>query len=198
MIYKIAVIVYVILYSVIAIGVRSYILYRNTGINPLKKMGQGGIQGINERVLMFGAAIIPVIAIAYVYSSNNYSYFVPITYLEIDIVRQVGIVLMILGSVASIIAQFQMGNSWRIGINKNETTQLVTKGFYRYSRNPIYVGLIISFIGFFMILPNAITLCCLAMSVPSIAIKIRLEEAYLKEKQGETFVKYMESVNRWF
>ncbi|MFT4847540.1 MAG: hypothetical protein ACI83B_000059 [Sediminicola sp.] len=40
MIYKIAIIVYVILYTGIALGIRSFILYRNTGINPFKKMGK--------------------------------------------------------------------------------------------------------------------------------------------------------------
>jgi len=196
-IYEIAVIAYVIFYTGIALGLRSYILYRNTGINPFKKMGQGGIQGINERVLMLGASLVPVIGFFYLQSREWYALLGPINYLEITIVKNIGILLMVLGSLVCMIAQFQMGDSWRIGINQKETTDLVQKGLYKFSRNPIYVGLLVSFLGFFFIAPNALSLSCLALSVPSVAVKIRLEEAYLLEKHGAAFKEYMNKVRRW-
>jgi protein-S-isoprenylcysteine O-methyltransferase Ste14 len=51
------------------------------------------------------------------------------------------------------IAQYQMSNSWRIGIDEKNKTELVTKGIF-YSRNPIFLGMIISILGIFLILPT--------------------------------------------
>ncbi|MEH6746441.1 MAG: isoprenylcysteine carboxylmethyltransferase family protein [Maribacter arcticus] len=197
MIYKIAIIGYVILYTGIVLAIRSLILYRNTGINPFKKMGDTGIKGFNEKIMILGATLIPVIAIIYMIGGSLYEYLVPIKYLEINGLKQFGIVIMLIGCVIGIIAQFQMGDSWRIGIDEKERTELITNKLYRYSRNPIYLGLLISLMGFFFIAPNALSLCCLVLSYPSVEIKIRLEEEYLIQKHGEKFQEYMEKVNRW-
>lgn len=197
MIYSIAIAVYVVLYTGIALFLRSYILYRNTGINPFKRMGDDGVKGFNERVLMLGATCVPIIAVVYFLPEPAYSYLVPITHLEINWLKNLGVFLIIFGSAICIIAQFQMGDSWRIGINENEKTTLITAGFYRYSRNPIYLGLLISFFGFFFVAPNAMSLCCLALSYPSVEIKIRFEELYLLDKHGASFKKYMGDVRRW-
>ncbi|MEH6777707.1 isoprenylcysteine carboxylmethyltransferase family protein [Maribacter arcticus] len=197
MIYKIAIIGYVILYTGIALAIRSLILYRNTGINPFKKMGDTGIKGFNEKIMILGATLIPVIAIIYLIGGSLYEYLVPIKYLEINGLKQFGIVIMLIGCLIGIIAQFQMGDSWRIGIDEKERTELITNKLFRYSRNPIYLGLLISFMGFFFIAPNALSLCCLVLSYPSVEIKIRLEEEYLIQKHGEKFQEYMEKVNRW-
>jgi len=197
MIYKIALLLYVFLYTGIALFVRSYILYRRIGINVFKPMGRSGLQGANERVLMIVAALIPVITFFYLLPRRIYEYLVPIEYLEISLVQNSGIVIMLVGCIIGIISQFQMGDSWRIGINKNESTNLVTKGFYKYSRNPIYLGLMISFIGFFFIAPNAISLCCMVVSYPALDTKIRLEEQYLSKIHGKNFDTYRNNVNRW-
>jgi len=197
MIYKIAIIGYVVLYTGIALSIRSYVLYRNTGINPFKKMGKTGVKGFNERVLMLGATLVPIISTIYLMGGNPYEYLVPIKYLDVEVLKQSGIVLMLIGSIIAIIAQFQMGNSWRIGIDESEKTELITNKLYRYSRNPIYLGLLISFFGFFLIAPNALSLCCLVLSYPSVEIKIRLEEQYLIDKHGNNFRAYMDKVNRW-
>ena len=197
MIYKLAVLSYVLLYTGLAIGLRSYLLFRNTGINPFNSMGNSGIKGFNERVLMLGASLVPVIAAFYILPYGLYQYLVPITYIENEALKMAGILLMVFGCLIALAAQFQMGNSWRIGINEEEKTILVTSGLFRYSRNPIYLGLLISFFGFFLIIPNALSLCCLVLSYPSIEIKIRLEEQYLLTTHGENYLSYMKKVNRW-
>jgi len=90
-----------------------------------------------------------------------------------------------------------MRESWRIQINITEDTKLVTHGLYKYSRNPIYLGLLISFLGFFMIAPNALSLCFLILMLSSIGIKIRLEEEHLIRKHPGDFMEYKNNVRRW-
>ncbi|MBK6705644.1 MAG: hypothetical protein IPG56_19020 [Caulobacteraceae bacterium] len=40
------------------------------------------------------------------------------------------------------LAQFQMGASWRIGVPASGPGPLVARGLFRWSRNPIFVGMI--------------------------------------------------------
>lgn len=197
MIFKLALIVYVVLYMGIALFLRSYILHKRVGVNVFKTMGRSGIQGFNERVLMLCAMNVPVITAFYLLPRKIYQYLIPIEYLEIEFLQYAGIVIMLVGSVVGIIAQFQMGDSWRIGINKNESTALITQGFYKYSRNPIYLGLLLSFIGFFLIVPNCFSLCCVAVSYPALETKIRLEEQYLLQLHGKKYEDYMKRRRRW-
>ena len=134
MTYKIAVLLFVFIYYGFILGLRSYLLYRNTGINALKSM-QKGVIGYNEKVLGICSMLVPIIAVNYVFFENNYQYLVPIEYLEIDLIQTAGVVLSVIGLVLTFVAQLQMKDAWRIGIDNRKETVLVTNGMYRFSRN---------------------------------------------------------------
>ena len=195
--YKIAALAYIFIYNGLLIIGRSYLLYKKTGINPFRKMGKDDAAGFNEKVLIFGACLIPVIAIAFSFFENIYQYFVPIYFLENESFKIAGCVFAFGGLAVAFITQLQMGNSWRTGIDKNIKTELVTNGLFKYSRNPIYLALLISLLGFFLIAPNALSLCCLVLAYPSIEIKIRFEEEHLLKVHPEAFKKYLKKVRRW-
>ena len=196
--FKIAIIIYVIIYNGLLIIGQSYFLYKKTGVNPFKKMGEKDARGINEKTLIVGACLIPVIATVFAFFENIYFFFVPIEYLEITLLQNIGCVLGFGGLAMAFIGQQQMGNSWRTGIDENLKTKLVTHGLFKYSRNPIYLALMISLMGFFFMAPNAVSLCCLATAYPSVEIKIRFEEMHLEQVHGEEFNKYKKAVGRWF
>jgi protein-S-isoprenylcysteine O-methyltransferase Ste14 len=90
-----------------------------------------------------------------------------------------------------------MKDSWRIGIDEENETDLITKGLFRYSRNPIFLGVILSNLGLFLIIPNMGTLLVLTLSYFSIQIQIRLEEDFLKKQFGTDYLIYCKSVRRW-
>ena len=90
-----------------------------------------------------------------------------------------------------------MGDSWRLGLNENETISLIKHGLFKYSRNPVYLGILVSNIGFFLLMPNAVSLCFLALSYVSIEVKIRLEENYLLNTKGLAYENYLNRVRRW-
>ena len=62
------------------------------------------------------------------------------------------------------IAQSHMRESWRIGIDEINKSELVTSGLFSYSRNPIFLGIMIANFGLFLILPNAFTLLIISLS----------------------------------
>lgn len=79
-----------------------------------------------------------------------------------------------------------------------ESTTIVTAGPFRYTRNPIYVGLDLLFIGFTLALNDWWGLVVL---VPLLVVMhvgvIRREERYLERKFGGDYLRYKYSVARY-
>lgn len=78
------------------------------------------------------------------------------------------------------------------------TSALVTDGLYRYSRNPIYVALILLQVALALLLGSAWML----VFTPLLAVAtdlgvIRREEAYLEAKFGDSYRSYRQRVRRW-
>ena len=90
-----------------------------------------------------------------------------------------------------------MAKSWRIGINYNEKTELVSTGLFNYSRNPVFLGIIISYIGTFLIIPNAISFAAMLITIITIQIQVRMEEEFLEKVHGEDYLDYKKKVRRW-
>ena len=124
-------------------------------------------------------------------------YFVPIEYLQNDILVWGGIGLVHLAFLIIFIAQRNMANEWRIGIDNENKVNLITKGMFGISRNPIFLGVIIVFVGLFLIIPNVATAVILVSGVLVVQVQVRLEEEFLIKKLGNEYKQYISKVNRW-
>lgn len=78
------------------------------------------------------------------------------------------------------------------------TTALVIEGPYRFSRNPIYLGMTLASAGV-AVMGNS--LWALSLLIPTLAVirygVIAREEEYLERKFGEDYRRYRNSVRRW-
>lgn len=78
------------------------------------------------------------------------------------------------------------------------STALVTDGVYRWTRNPMYLGMSLVYAGIALWLDN---LAALLLLIPLVIVirkeVIEREEAYLTGKFGERYVAYKASVRRW-
>jgi protein-S-isoprenylcysteine O-methyltransferase Ste14 len=108
-----------------------------------------------------------------------------------------GAILLVVTLVWVVIAQANMGQSWRIGIDQKVASKLVTSGLFARSRNPIFLGMRINMLGLFFILPNAATLAILLASEILMGVQVRLEEAHLRETIGQPYLDYCARVPRW-
>ena len=85
----------------------------------------------------------------------------------------------------------------RVETNK-PTTTIVANGPYRFTRNPIYVGMLLGQAGLAV---GFDSLWILATLVPFYLVirygVIAREEAYLERKFGELYVSYKSRVRRW-
>lgn len=78
------------------------------------------------------------------------------------------------------------------------TTALVIEGPYRYTRNPMYVGFTLLYIGITLWMNSAWPLLALLVVLPLMQFGvIRREEKYLERKFGAAYRKYMLTVRRW-
>ena len=78
------------------------------------------------------------------------------------------------------------------------STQLVTTGFYRYSRHPMYLGMLLILIGIFLLLGSLSPLIVIPVYIQLITRKfIRPEEMMLLETFGNAYENYKGRVRRW-
>ena len=108
-----------------------------------------------------------------------------------------GIVLLCASLLWTAIAQAQMGLSWRIGIDRENRTELVQAGLFRLSRNPIFLGMNGTAIGIFLITPNALSLSAAVLAHALTNIQVRLEEEHLERLHGPRYLAFKRRVRRW-
>jgi protein-S-isoprenylcysteine O-methyltransferase Ste14 len=78
------------------------------------------------------------------------------------------------------------------------TPEVVTTGIYRFTRNPMYIGMALIQLGIGVGLANGWIVILIPVVLAIIyTIAIRHEEAYLERKFGEGYLVYKRSVRRW-
>jgi protein-S-isoprenylcysteine O-methyltransferase Ste14 len=102
------------------------------------------------------------------------------------------------GIALTVWAQLDMGDSWRIGVDSEETTQLVHSGAFGLVRNPIYSAMLIFEFGIALLATNLVTMAGLLLALGSLELQVRcVEEPYLLAKQGERYREYTTRVGRF-
>jgi protein-S-isoprenylcysteine O-methyltransferase Ste14 len=75
---------------------------------------------------------------------------------------------------------------------------LVTGGVYRLSRNPMYTGLAIAYLGLTLLFGSWWPLVLWPLVIVAVRqLVIRPEEEYLTERFGRTYTDYRSRVRRW-
>ena len=189
--------IYLIVYFLFVFVIRSFLLWKRTGVNPLTFNKTDDAHGFNGKVFTIISFLELIIVGIYAFKNSWYEYLLPFWYLENPTLIKIGWGLLVLSLILVWIAQSQMANSWRIGIDEKNRTQLVTSGMFSISRNPIFLGIMIANVGLFLVIPNAFTLLIVSLSTISINTQIRLEEEFLKREFGAKYENYLKKVSRW-
>ena len=80
-----------------------------------------------------------------------------------------------------------------------QASRLVAKGVYRYSRNPMYLGLLCLLIAWALYLSNALGFAPLPLFVFGMNyLQIQVEEQAMEAEVGEVYRDYRKWVRRWF
>ena len=188
--------IYFIIYFGLAFVLKSVIVARRIGKNPLvlpKDDSAFGLIGLYFKLTLMAMFVY---VIAFAFFPNWHDHFLPISSLDRLTLKYIGLGLLAIALIWTMIAQAQIKNSWRIGIDLETKTELVTTGLFGCSRNPIFVGMIMSLFELFLTTPNALTGLFLILGYILIQIQIRLEEEFLRKEHGLAYINYQQSVRR--
>ncbi|HRW03509.1 MAG TPA: isoprenylcysteine carboxylmethyltransferase family protein [Caldilineaceae bacterium] len=177
---------------------RSYMVWRHTGVNPYKLGNSESAHDFIGRLFRLTNVAVFVVVCTYTFSDTLYSYLVPITWLIHPALVMSGWLLLGIALIWVLIAQLQMGDSWRIGIDSDTQTALIRHGIFARSRNPIFLGMQVMLAGLLLVIPNAATLVTCVLGIVLMQIQVRLEEEHLEQLHGDDYQAYRRQVRRWF
>lgn len=113
-------------------------------------------------------------------------------------VRIVGVLAAVVGVAVFIISVLTMRDSWRAGVSKTDKTELVTKGIYKISRNPAFLGFDLMYLGILLMFFNLVLyiVSLFAMLIFHLQI-VNVEEEFLLEAFGDEYLRYKKKVCRY-
>lgn len=183
-------------YLLITFVLPSVRVHKQTGINPVTFGKSDNAHDYIGTVMKVLTGLLIIAVLLFSFSTVAYNYLNPFKYLQQEWLTYTGLVLVHAALIWIVVTQSHMKQSWRIGIDEKNKTSLVTNGLFGISRNPIFLGMIISTAGLFLILPNALTFLVAAASYIVIQIQIRLEEEHLLKQHGTAYKEYKRTVRR--
>ena len=189
--------VYFISFFGLAVIWRNYVVTKKAGVNAFKLNKKTGVEAITSLYFKYLPLVSILVFILYAFFPAIYQLLGPVALISHKPFQLLGMGIMLIALVWIVIAQSQMGASWRIGIDHDEKTEFIENGLFRHSRNPIFVGVIFLSFGFFLVLPNPLTLTILMLDIALIQIQVAMEEQFLTETHGEEYTKYCKHVRRW-
>ena len=107
----------------------------------------------------------------------------------------------------TLLVVFAVWNGWSLwlfgrhgtGLLPGQPTEaMIESGSYRLSRNPLYVGLLVLYLGFALLVPTVWGLLLFPAAVLLVLWGAILpEERFLRERFGASYVEYTHRVRRW-
>jgi protein-S-isoprenylcysteine O-methyltransferase Ste14 len=109
-----------------------------------------------------------------------------------------GLALLLAGYAGTLWCYAAMGDTWRIGVNRDEQNALVTRGPYARVRHPIYLFQIVMLAGVLCLLPTFVSLALLVIHSLCALTKALDEEAHQLRVHGAAYAEYVARTGRFF
>ena len=169
-----------------------FILTGNSGIRPGTKLKTK--KEVLISFVMFGVVGVQTL-LAWFFSVSRLA-----AQIELGVITTwIGVALCIFGILFSSYAQFAMGEQWRIGVDPDEKTKLVTEGIYGKIRNPIYTGCIVFGTGLILLAPHVLFVITGIVGYFAVRAYVKdIEEPYLVKLHGEKYRQYMSQTRSFF
>lgn len=141
--------------------------------------------------LIFGGILLLALALDWIIGGSDFG-------LPTNPQMVAGLILVLAGAALIVIAAIQFRRAKTNIEPWKPTTAIVTSGVYRISRNPVYLGGAIGYLGLSLLSDRLLTLAGLPVALIVIHYGVILrEENYLEVKFGERYRTYKRQVRRW-
>lgn len=184
------------------------IIYSSFYINFYIKLFLQKKHGINTLQVGFGSkpkrtSIIEITFVAVLFvgvliqiSSIIFVGILPVL-LQNEILRNLGILISVMGIILLILSMVTLGDNWRAGIDYNQKTKLITTGIYMFSRNPAFLGFDLFFIGMSLLFSNIFNIVISCILILVINQQILEEEKFLTVTFGKEYSDYQKKTRRY-
>lgn len=178
-----------------AFGLRTWLMVRRTGTTGFKGLSgpagsAGWVGGVLFVVALLAAVAAPVLQLL--------GLIEPVDVLDRQLVHIVGGVIAVVGILGTLWAQQAMGDSWRVGVDESEHTELVRSGAFGLVRNPIFTAMITAALGLAMLTPNLVAIVAVVALLVAIQLQVRaVEEPYLLAEHPSSYASYAAKVGRF-
>ncbi len=182
-------------FALLGFGWRSWVQRRRTGSTGFRGIsGRIGsvvwLAGVGFVVAMAAAVFAPILQLVGVVA--------PLPVLDRPWLNVLGAVIAAVGIAATVYAQLDMGDSWRIGVDANERTTLVRTGVFGLVRNPIFTAMLTFGLGIALVTPNVVAVIGFVALAVTIELQVRaVEEPYLAAVHGDEYRDYTARVGRF-
>ena len=141
--------------------------------------------------------IIPILFFVYALVGLPLPGFLKDYVISSNIISWIGVALCAAALIWFAVTLQNFGRSFRVGIDENTQDKLITGGTFFISRNPLYVGFDVFFIGQLLIAPNLASLIVVIFFGAVIHRQILREETFLRAHYGQEYADYCGKVRRY-
>jgi protein-S-isoprenylcysteine O-methyltransferase Ste14 len=143
------------------------------------------------------------------------AHFTPVTVIKKALVYSTHMVIMPATAIYSIFLPLKISTAWlyvglpffalgivmtvmiTVSFATTPDDKPVTKGFYRISRNPIYLSAALMFLGMGIACASWVLMLCAVLWIIFFNLAIPVEESSLIEQYGDAYRDYMKRTPRW-
>jgi protein-S-isoprenylcysteine O-methyltransferase Ste14 len=109
-----------------------------------------------------------------------------------------GVIVIFIALTLSCYCWYYMGQAWRIGIDPNEKTSLITEGPFKYVRHPIYALAMLLMLGCFLTTQTISMLILLIFHWTLFSLEAHREEIYLRKIHKSQYIEYTKNSHPFF
>ena len=106
------------------------------------------------------------------------------------LIRLIGIIVYAFGILITVLAHNELGKYHSIEVTIQKDHKLIQKGLYKYIRNPIYLGVILSTLGYGIIFRSIISIALIVIIIGLFIWRIFAEEKVMEKEFGKEWSDY--------